>query len=60
MFFFFVIGYTYLVKGGDPGSIDQATTYGPKVAGDGLRNSMLFTWAFLEMVTWFWVSYSCF
>jgi len=28
-------------------------------AGDGLKNSVMFTWGFLEMVCWFWVS-DCF
>jgi hypothetical protein len=25
-------------------------------AGDNLKNGMIFTWAFLELVMWFWVS----
>ena len=56
MFFFGVVGYTYLVKDNNAGSIDRASLYEPKIAGSGLRNSMVFTWAFLEMVFWFWVS----
>lgn len=24
--------------------------------GQGLKNSMVFTWGFVEMVLWFWVS----
>lgn len=23
--------------------------------GEGLKNRVVFTWAFLEMITWFWV-----
>lgn len=24
---------------------------------DGLKNSLVFSWGFVELVTWFWVSY---
>jgi hypothetical protein len=23
--------------------------------GEGLKNRILFTWAFVEMITWFWI-----
>ncbi len=26
-------------------------------AGDELKNSVVFTWAFVEMMCWFWVSW---
>jgi len=30
-------------------------TYTPSTWGEGLKNRVVFTWAFLEMLTWFWV-----
>ena len=27
----------------------------PADAGDGLKTDIVFTWAFVEMVTWFWI-----
>ena len=54
MFLFGVTGYTYFFK---PAGLEAArqTVYrrGP---GDDLKNSLVFTWGFLELVVWFWVS----
>jgi hypothetical protein len=29
--------------------------YTPSAWGEGLKNRVVFTWAFVEMLTWFWV-----
>lgn len=49
-FFFGVTGYSYA---GKPGGL-----WGGKagVGGEVLCNSVVFTWGFLEMLWWFWVS----
>jgi hypothetical protein len=52
-FLFSVTGYSYLFKeGGVFASSGKNYTYN---AGDHLKNSILFTWGFIEMATWFWV-----
>ena len=62
LFFFFVLtGYTYVFK---PGGIGSA--WGNKGAfrrgvqtsgwGEDLKNSIVFTWGFVEVLCWFWVS----
>ncbi len=64
LFFFALLGYTYLFK---PGGVLAAATAAATAVGkgdvggwaDGLQNSVVFTWAFLEMMCWFWVSCSC-
>lgn len=43
-------GYAFLRK---PGT---GTGAGMEM-GDGLKNSVVFTWGFVEVVTWFWVSW---
>ena len=58
-FFFAVTGYSYAGKSG-------GLLWGGKKAGMGggggggggqvLCNSVVFTWGFLEMLWWFWVS----
>lgn len=56
LFFFGLIGYTYLFK---PGGVFMAASRGGDGGlgvGDELKNSVVFTWAFLEMMGWFWVS----
>ncbi|KAL9063542.1 MAG: hypothetical protein Q9157_008187 [Trypethelium eluteriae] len=52
-FLFFVTGYTYLFKRG-PETFGEAIkhTSGP---ADGLKNSLVFTWGFMEVTTWFWI-----
>ena len=49
-FFFAVTGYSYA---GKPGGLLGGKT---GTGGDVLCNSVVFTWAFLEMLWWFWVS----
>lgn len=48
-------GYTYTFKEG--GIFGPKTkVWGAKPSpGDHLQNSVMFTWAFMEMVAWFWV-----
>ncbi|KAA6416323.1 MAG: hypothetical protein FRX48_01043 [Lasallia pustulata] len=57
LFFFFVVtGYTYLFKPGGMGlglvSKSGAHTAG---VGDELKNSVVFTWGFVEVICWFWI-----
>lgn len=57
LFYFAVLGYTYLFK---PGGFLAGKGEG-RGWGDELKNGVVFTWAFLEMLVWFWVSVSaCF
>lgn len=53
-FLFGLTGYTYMFKEGGmfaPRGMDYRTS-----AGAGLNNSIIFTWGFLELAAWFWVS----
>lgn len=53
-FLFALTGYTYMSKEGGifaPRGIDYRMK-----AGAGLNNSIVFTWGFLELAAWFWVS----
>lgn len=49
LFFFVVTGYSYAFQ---PGG---ALAMGKRAGWDGLNNSVIFTWGFLEMLMWFWV-----
>jgi hypothetical protein len=50
---FGVTGYTYMFKeGGMLGTKGRDYTFN---AGDDLKNSIVFTWGFLELALWFWV-----
>ncbi|KAF2015838.1 hypothetical protein BU24DRAFT_422139 [Aaosphaeria arxii CBS 175.79] len=52
-FLFGITGYTYLFKeGGMFAARGRAYKYN---AGDDLKNSLVFTWGFIEMAAWFWV-----
>lgn len=54
LFLFGLTGYVYLFKDdGIFGSQSMLRKTGP---GDMLRTSLVFTWAFMETATWFWVS----
>jgi len=54
IFLFALTGYSYLFKEDGPfASSGKKYTVN---AGDQLKNSIIFTWGFLEMATWFWVS----
>jgi hypothetical protein len=56
VFLFVVTGYTYMFKKGG--------IFGPKLGvtgyqtgpGEQLKNGLVFTWGFLELGLWFWVS----
>ncbi|KAF2255258.1 hypothetical protein BU26DRAFT_153164 [Trematosphaeria pertusa] len=52
-FLFVVTGYTYTFKEGGMLS-SKGHAYAPG-AGDHLKNSIVFTWGFLELAAWFWV-----
>lgn len=53
LFLFIITGYTYMFK---EGGILTATGGNYKLsAGDNLKNSVVFTWSFLELSAWFWV-----
>lgn len=52
-FLFGITGYAYLFKeGGMLAGKGRSYSYN---AGDDLKNSIVFTWGFLEMAIWFWV-----
>ncbi|KAI9821582.1 MAG: hypothetical protein M1832_003256 [Thelocarpon impressellum] len=61
LFFFCLTAYTYLAptpagsKSAAASSSSGLTRSHTPAAGNGLKNGMVFTWAFVEMVTWFWV-----
>ena len=50
-------GYTYVFKSGGMGSawVNKSGVHTAGV-GDELKNSVVFTWGFLEVICWFWVS----
>lgn len=50
--FFGVTGYAYLYK---PGGALRGNGVGMN-GGDVMCNSVVFTWGFVEMLCWFWVS----
>lgn len=56
-FFFVVTAYTYVFKAGGMGSawVNKSGVHTPG-AGDELKNSVVFTWGFVEVICWFWVS----
>jgi hypothetical protein len=53
LFLFPLTAYTYIFKADGTGfAKGKFYKAGP---GDHLKNGMIFTWAFLELVLWFWV-----
>ncbi|KAF2474890.1 uncharacterized protein BDR25DRAFT_340567 [Lindgomyces ingoldianus] len=52
VFLFAVTGYTYIFKEG--GAFAERGQHSFQ-SGDDLKNSIVFTWGFLELATWFWV-----
>lgn len=52
-FLFGITGYSYLFKEG--GMFAAKKTYTSYNAGNDLKNSIVFTWGFLELVVWFWI-----
>lgn len=53
LLFFCITFYSYVF--GDSSPLYASTAYHASTWGEGLKNRVLFTWAFLEMITWFWV-----
>jgi hypothetical protein len=51
--FFCLTFYSYAFSDSSP--LYASQTYRPSSWGEGLKNRVLFTWAFVEMITWFWV-----
>ncbi|PVH88260.1 hypothetical protein DL98DRAFT_508973 [Cadophora sp. DSE1049] len=51
--FFCITLYSYAFSNKSP--LYTTNTYQPSLWGEGLKNRVLFTWAFVEMITWFWV-----
>jgi hypothetical protein len=56
LFLFPLTAYTYIFKADGLGMV-KGRFYKPN-AGDNLKNGMIFTWSFLELVMWFWVRYN--
>ena len=44
--------YTYAFSSNSP--LYNTSSYHVSSWGEGLKNRVVFTWAFLEMITWFW------
>ncbi|KAG4439522.1 hypothetical protein IFR05_005007 [Cadophora sp. M221] len=53
--FFFITLYSFAFSDNSPLYTTSTSTYRPSSWGEGLKNRVLFTWAFVEMITWFWV-----
>jgi hypothetical protein len=47
--------YSYTFSDSSPIYTHSQKTYSASAWGEGLKNRVVFTFAFLEMVTWFWV-----
>ncbi|KUJ22388.1 uncharacterized protein LY89DRAFT_704132 [Mollisia scopiformis] len=45
--------YSYVFS--DTSPLYSSKSYSPSSWGEGLKNRVLFTWAFVEMITWFWI-----
>ena len=55
IFLFGLAGYIYTFK--DDGIFGSQSLLRQVKPGDLLRNSLVFSWAFMETAAWFWVSY---
>lgn len=54
LFIFFVLTfYAFMFSKSSP--LYATTSYVPSTWGEGLKNRIFFTWAFVEMIAWFWV-----
>ncbi len=51
--FFGLTLYAFLFSSTSP--LFNSRTYTPSLWGEGLKNRLVFSWAFLELVTWFWI-----
>jgi hypothetical protein len=45
--------YSFLFSASSP--LYSSSKYTPSRWGEGFKNRVLFTWAFLELITWFWI-----
>jgi hypothetical protein len=52
IYFFLITGYTYLFK--NDGTDLLGKSYKPS-AGDHLKNGLVFSWGFVEILIWFWI-----
>ena len=52
IYFFSITGYTYLFK--NDGTVTRGKSYKPS-AGDHLKNGLIFSWGFIEILMWFWI-----
>lgn len=52
IYFFVIAGYTYLFK--NDGMTRRGKSYKPSV-GDNLKNGLIFSWSFVEILIWFWI-----
>ncbi|KAH8676874.1 increased loss of mitochondrial DNA protein 1 [Tricladium varicosporioides] len=53
---FALTGYSYTFSSTSPLYNSSNThSYTPSSWGEGLKNRVFFTWAFMEMITWFWI-----
>lgn len=55
-FLFVVTGYVYLFK--ENGVFGSGSAAKASI-GEPLQNSMVFSWGFMEIAVWFWVSWTC-
>jgi hypothetical protein len=53
MLFLALTFYSYFQSSTSP--LYASKSYHPSTRGEGLKNRVLFTWTFVEMITWFWV-----
>ncbi|TQS36685.1 hypothetical protein Golomagni_02857 [Golovinomyces magnicellulatus] len=54
LFLFFILTfYSFAFSRSSP--IYANTSYASSLWGEGLKNRIFFTWAFIEMIAWFWV-----
>jgi len=51
--FFLLTFYTYSFSSTSPLYAEKGYVAGGW--GEGLKNRVVFTWAFVEMITWFWI-----
>jgi hypothetical protein len=51
--FFIIAIYSYAFSSSSP--MYASASYQSSSWGEGLKNRVIFTWAFVEMMTWFWI-----
>lgn len=51
--FFTLAAYSFLFSSNSP--LQRGQVYGGSGWGEGLKNRVFFAFAFVEMITWFWV-----